>query len=139
MGTVVVRTKRSEANPTLLVEVYMLIPTILLTIAALGGLVLLGIRLSGKPYPPLFLAGVHGLVAVAGFGFLLQAIFSGSAPDLAKWAAGAFGIAAIGGIALLAGFHLRHKPLPVPLILIHGVVAIAGLVILIISQIPPAN
>ena len=43
-----------------------------------------------------------------------------------------FAIAALGGITL-ATLHFRHKNLPMPLALIHGLLAAAGLVVLIMA------
>jgi hypothetical protein len=114
----------------------MLIATIVIGLAALGGAVMLGIRMNGKPYPPIELAVLHGLLVLAGIGVLVQAIASGSAPLLAQYAAAVFGIAAVGGLVLLFGFHLRKRPLPIPLIILHAAVGAVGLVLLIIAQLP---
>jgi hypothetical protein len=43
-----------------------------------------------------------------------------------------FAVAALGGITL-ATLHLRHKGLPMPLALGHGLLAAAGLVVLILA------
>lgn len=43
-----------------------------------------------------------------------------------------FAVAAVGGITL-ATLHLRHKGLPMPLALGHGLLAAAGLVVLIVA------
>lgn len=45
-----------------------------------------------------------------------------------------FAVAALGGL-ILAGKHLRRQPLPMPLSLIHGGVAAAGLVALVVAAI----
>ena len=47
--------------------------------------------------------------------------------------AGVFALAALGGLTLFLGFHLRQKPLPVWMILGHGLVGIAGVVLLAIT------
>ena len=44
-----------------------------------------------------------------------------------------FALAALGGLTLFLGFHLRQKPLPVWMILGHGLVGIAGVVLLAIT------
>jgi glucose uptake protein GlcU len=49
-----------------------------------------------------------------------------------------FAVAALGGL-ILAGKHLRNQQLPMPLALIHGVVAAAGLVVLIAGAISPGG
>src|SRR5262245_31592847 len=54
-----------------------------------------------------------------------------------RWAAVLFGLAAIGG-ATLATLHFRGRsPLPMPLALLHGLLAATGLVVLIISALQP--
>ncbi len=47
------------------------------------------------------------------------------------WTIVLFVLAALGGFALLS-FHLRGKPLPTPVTIIHGLVAAVGLVLLIV-------
>jgi hypothetical protein len=106
---------------------------IVLTLAALGGLILAGIRLGGAPWPPLWLALGHGAVAALGVGLLIYAAVSPGIPGLAQVALGIFILAALGGAVLLLGFHLRSKALPIPFVLGHGLIAATGLVLLLLS------
>lgn len=107
---------------------------IILGLAALGGLALAGIRFSGKPYPPTWMALGHGAVAATGLGFLIMAAQSTAGiPQLAQIALGVFVLAALGGLTLFVGFHMQRKPLPIPFILAHGLTAIVGYVMLLMG------
>jgi hypothetical protein len=106
---------------------------IVLVLAAIGGLTLAAIRLSGKPWPPMWMALGHGAVAATGVGLLIYAAVSPGIPTLAQVALGIFILAALGGATLFLGFHMRNKALPVPLVLGHGVIAATGLALLLIS------
>jgi hypothetical protein len=102
----------------------------LFAIAAAGGLALAGMRLSGKEVPPMWLAVVHGLVAASGLVALVVAVLGAGAPTTATIALVGFVVAALGGFALFAN-HLKGKALPIPLVLIHGGVAVVSFVILL--------
>ena len=107
---------------------------IVLVLAALGGLVVAGIRLSGAPRPPTWVALGHGAVAATGLGLLIYAAaVSPGIPFLAQVALGVLLLAAVGGATLFLGFHLREKPLPIPLVLGHGVTALVGVVLLLLT------
>lgn len=97
-------------------------------IAALGGLVLAIRHFKGqeRPWP---LAILHGLLGAAGLVLLLLPLLSGGIPALAKTALALFAVAALGGF-LLFSFHLRNKPLPSPVVVIHAGVAIVAFVLL---------
>jgi hypothetical protein len=104
---------------------------IILGVAALGGLALAGMRLSGTPRPPTWMALGHGVVAAAGLGLLIYAAISPGIPGLAQVALGVLVLAALGGATLFLGFHLQGKPLPIPIVLGHGLTAIVGYVLLL--------
>ena len=106
---------------------------IVLALAALGGLTLAVIRLRGAPWPPLWMALGHGAVAATGVGLLIYAAASTGIPTLAQVALATFVLAALGGAVLLLGFHLRSKPLPIPFVLAHGLIAAIGYVLLLVS------
>jgi hypothetical protein len=106
---------------------------IVLLFAAIGGLTLAVIRLRGAPWPPLWMALGHGAVAATGVGLLIYAAMSQGIPTLAQVALGIFILAALGGAVLLLGFHLRSKPLPIPFVLGHGLIAATGFVLLLLS------
>jgi FtsH-binding integral membrane protein len=109
----------------------MAIALILFAVAALGGLIMASIRLRGSN-PPLALALVHGTVAAAGLIALIVALLHAS-ESLPKNALVLFINAALGGYELFAT-HLRKKNIPVPLMLIHAVVAVGGFVVLLIGS-----
>ncbi len=106
---------------------------IVLGLAALGGLTLVIIRLKGTPLPPTALAVGHGLVAATGVALLIYAAVSTGVPQLAQFALGVFVVAALGGLFVFATYHLKGRPLPIPLILGHGLLAVTGYVLLLVA------
>jgi hypothetical protein len=106
---------------------------IVLLLAAIGGATLVAIRLRGAPWPPLWLAIVHGLVAATGVGILIYAAATTELPGLAIAALVVFVLAALGGATLFLGFHMRSKALPIPFVLGHGLIAVTGYVLLLIA------
>ncbi len=104
----------------------------LFVLAALGGLTMVGMRLSGSPRPPTWLALGHGALAVTGLVMLIYLATEGI-PLYSQIALGIFILAALGGLFVFVAYHLRHKPLPIPLIVGHGAIAIAGVVLLLID------
>jgi hypothetical protein len=106
---------------------------IVLALAAVGGLTLAAIRLRGAPWPPMWLAHVHGLVAATGVALLIYAASTDGIPGLAKIALCIFILAALGGATLFVAFHRVSKPLPIPLVIGHGLIAITGYVLLLLS------
>ena len=116
--------------------------TITLVVAAIGGITMATIRLSGRPLPPTWLALAHGALALFGVGLLAGWYFSYGLPPLGRIALGIFVLAAIGGATLFGGFHLRGRPLPVALVLGHGLLALTGVTLLIICLVqstPPGK
>ncbi len=109
------------------------ISALILSMAAIGGAVLAAIRLRGAPYPPLALAHGHGAIAAAGVITLAYAAYSAGIPQLAQIALGIFVLAALGGAVMMGLFHLKSKPLPIPLVLGHGILALVGLGLLLKS------
>ena len=104
-----------------------------LSLAALGGLTLAAIRLSGKPRPPTWMALGHGFVAVIGLILLGYAAATDGIPQLAQIALGVFVLAAIGGATMFLGFHIKERALPIPFVVGHGLIAIAGLALLLFA------
>jgi hypothetical protein len=107
---------------------------ILLAVAALGGLTMAVIRLRGTPQPPTWLALVHGAVAATGLGMLIYQAVTTGVPQLAQYAIGVFVLAALGGSVLFFGFHLAKKALPIPFVIGHGLIAVTGFVMLLLSM-----
>jgi hypothetical protein len=110
----------------------MVVALVLFGIAALGGLVLAGQRLRGAPQPALPVALVHGAVAASGLVVLIIAVVGGAVPPIAKVALIVFLVAALGGFFLFA-HHLQKKALPIPVMVVHALVAVAGFVLLLLG------
>jgi hypothetical protein len=109
------------------------VAVVLLALTGAGGLLLAGIRFSGRPHPPTWLAMGHGLLAGSGLTLLLYAGFAAGMPG-AAWAGLALLVAAaIGGLVLNLGYHWRRQPLPAWLVLVHAAVAAVGLVVVAVS------
>ena len=102
---------------------------VLLVIAALGGATLLSLRAARGANPPRALAFLHGILAASGLvALLLQVAETGwtGRPFTALLLVGA---AALGGFALIA-MHLRGRLIPLPFALLHGLLALSGVVVL---------
>src|SRR5438034_6958674 len=97
----------------------MQLAAIFFALAALGGLTIAGMRLSGTPRPPIWLAMGHGAIAAAGLLTLIYTAATQPLPTIALAALGFFVLAAAGGATIFVLFHLRAKPLPIPLVLGH--------------------
>lgn len=107
--------------------------TVLLALAALGGMALAGIRLAGRPYPPAALAMAHGLLAGAALTLLLYAGLTAGLPRLA-WAGLAILLpAAALGAWLNLGFHARQRPIPMAPMAVHALLAVAGFSLLLLG------
>lgn len=107
--------------------------TILLAIAALGGLVMAIMRFAGRDRPPSALAMLHGLLAGAGLTLLLYAGFTAGIPRMAWIGAGLLVLAALGGVYLNLGYHDKQLPLPKPIVLGHAVLAVLGFGLIFIA------
>lgn len=103
---------------------------VVFAVAALGGLTLAYMRIVKKDVS-LPLAVVHGIFAATGLVLLIIGVtqMGGSGATAALII---FLVAALGGFTLLS-FHLRTRPLPVPLVIVHGLVAVAAFVTLLIA------
>ena len=110
---------------------------IVLGLAAVGGATLAGIRLAGKPRPPTWLALGHGAIAAAGLLRLIYVAATQTVPTAGLAALGGFVLAALGGAAIFALFHLREKALPIPLVLGHGAIAVVSFVLLLVAIYQP--
>lgn len=110
----------------------LLLPLIFFSASALGGIIMAVMRFAGRPLPPLPLAILHGVLAVGGLISLIVYISSRVVPSSAVVAFILFFIAATGGV-LLFSMHLKKKPLPIPLIILHALAAIAGYITLLLT------
>lgn len=105
--------------------------TVLLAIAAAGGLLLAGIRFAGNRQPPTALAMLHGFLAAAAVTLLLYATFTVGLPGMARLALVLFLVAAGGGVILNLNYHWKQLPLPKWLIIVHAIAAIVGFLLLL--------
>jgi hypothetical protein len=81
----------------------------------------------------MWMAHGHGLVAATGVGLLVYTATTTGLPTLALVALVIFVLAALGGLAMFLLFHQAGKPLPIPLVLGHGSIAVTGYVLLLVS------
>ena len=107
----------------------MLTALIIFGIAAAGGLLLAFMRVTNKPLP-MPLALLHGALAATGLVLLAVAAFGAGGAERARLALGLFVLAALGGFVLFS-FHLRKKQLPLGIVVVHALVAIAAFLILL--------
>ena len=108
----------------------LLTSTVLLAIAAVGGLVMAGIRFVGNRPPPAPLAMLHGFLAAAAVTLLVYAAATVGLPVMALAALALFLAAAAGGAILNLNYHWKQRPLPKWLIFVHAIAAVAGFVLL---------
>lgn len=101
-------------------------------VAALGGLLMAGIRFSGAQNPPAWLAMVHGLLAASGLTLLIYTAVTIGIPSLAKIALAFFVVAAMGGAVMNLLFHMKLRPLPIPLMIGHALLAVTGFALLLL-------
>lgn len=106
---------------------------VLLAITALGGLLMAGMRFSGRPRPPSSIAMLHGLLAASGLTLILYAGFTAGMGSGGWLGLVLLVAAALGGLVLNLRYHSEGLELPVWLILVHAAVAATGLVVLAIS------
>src|SRR5450755_1860689 len=105
--------------------------TVLIALAAAGGLVMAGIRFVGDRPPPAPLAMLHGFLAAAAVTLLLYAAATVGLPVIALVALALFLAAAGGGAILNLNYHWKQLPLPKWLVVVHAIAAIAGFVLLV--------
>ena len=104
---------------------------IVFAIAAVGGATLATLHFRGRTPPPMPLALLHGLLAASGLVLMIAAALT--QPGLRGLALASlviFAVAALGGFYLFS-FHLRGKPLPSPVVLIHGSAAVVAFLLLL--------
>ncbi len=105
---------------------------VLFALAACGGLLMAGLRLTGMPRPPAWLAMGHGLLAAAGLTLLIYAACSVGVAGMVLVAIGLLIAAAAGGVAMNLLFHVKRKPLPLPLMAAHAALAVVALALLLV-------
>jgi hypothetical protein len=105
----------------------------LLSVTALGGVLMAFIRLGRNVNPPSWLAMLHGLLAASALTLLLYAYCTTGLPALAGWALLLFLAAAAGGGYLNLGYHAKAMALPKGIMLGHAGIAVVGYVLLLVS------
>ena len=110
----------------------------LFTLAALGGLVMAGIRFGGKRNPPAWLAMVHGLLAAAGITLLAYAALTSEVPNLAVISVLLFLLAAGGGAVLSLAYKWKQRLLPSWLVIAHALLAVLGYTLLLFAVFAPS-
>ncbi len=105
----------------------------LLSVTALGGVLMAFIRLGRHVNPPSWLAMLHGLLAASALTLLLYAYFTTGLPALAGWALLLFLAAAAGGGFLNLAYHAKAIPLPKGIMLGHAGIAVVGYALLVVA------
>lgn len=105
----------------------------LFLLAALGGVLMAGIRFMGKRNPPPWIAMLHGLLAGAGVTLLAYAAVTATIPPMATIALLLFVLAALGGLVLNLNYEWNRRLLPAPLLVVHALVAVTAFVLLLIA------
>jgi hypothetical protein len=106
---------------------------VLLAITGAGGLLMAGMRFTGRPHPPDWLAMLHGLLAASGLTLVLYGALTAGLPGGAWLGLIAMAAAALGGLVLNLGYHAKRQALPIWLVLVHAAVAAIGLVVFAIA------
>jgi hypothetical protein len=109
----------------------MLVPAILLGLAALGGAGLLFLRFRGGN-PPLLFAAFHGTLAATGLVTLAIAVIADQWRGVAKFALGTLVLAAVLGVLLVAQ-HVKGRLIPLTLAVFHAMLAALGYVLLLVQ------
>ncbi len=89
-------------------------------------------RFGGRELPPLGLALLHGLLAVAGLVALIVALVGHGYTVVTIIALLGFVGAALGGFYLFS-LHMKKQALPIPTMLVHGGFAVVSFVILLVG------
>jgi len=110
----------------------MTVALVLFALAALGGVTMAAMRLRGAERPPTGLALAHGALAAAGLIALILAVMNMTDPGAARTALLVLVLAAVGGFFLFAQ-HMQKRALPIPVMVIHGLVAVVGFIILLMA------
>ncbi len=105
---------------------------VLFALAAVGGLLMAGMRMRGTPRPPAWLAMGHGLLAAAGLTLLIYAACTVGVASIVLLAIGLLLAAAVGGVIMNLLFHVKGLPLPLPLMAAHAVLAVVALALLLV-------
>ena len=105
----------------------------LLTIAALGGIVMAITRFFQNRNPPSWLAMLHGLLAAAGLTLIFFASLTARVPQLANIGLALLVLAALGGVVLNQKYQWKAVLLPRGLLIGHALFAVVGFVFVVLA------
>ena len=105
----------------------------LLTIAALGGIVMAITRFLRNKNPPNWLAMLHGFLAAAALTLLFFATFTVGLPQLTNVGLGMLVLAALGGVVLNQKYQWKTILLPRGLVVGHAVFAVVGFLLVLLT------
>jgi hypothetical protein len=103
---------------------------LLIAAAAVFGLYMAAQHFRGRTPPPAAAAVLHGLFAISGVVTLLLGVLEIGFGSVHTWALVLFAVAALGGLYLVS-HHVRRRPLPGAVIVIHGIVAAIAFLVLL--------
>jgi glucose uptake protein GlcU len=103
---------------------------LLIALGAVLGLYMAVQHFKGRTPPKAGVAILHGLLAVSGVIVLLLGVWEIGFGTAHTWALLLFGVAALGGLFLVS-HHMRQRPLPNGVIVIHGLVAAIAFLVLL--------
>jgi hypothetical protein len=106
---------------------------VLLALTAAGGLLMAFMRFRGRPQPPSWIAMGHGLLAGSALTLILYPAFTAGISRAAIVGLVILLGAATGGVVLNLNYHVKHRELPIWLVLVHAAVAVIGFLILAIA------
>jgi glucose uptake protein GlcU len=106
------------------------VAVILIALGAVVGLTMAVQHFKGRTPPKPGVAILHGLLAGSGVVLLLLGVWEMGFGTLHTWALVLFVVAALGGLYLVS-HHMRQKPLPGGVIVIHGLVAAIAFLVLL--------
>ena len=107
------------------------LPILFFTIAAAGGMTLVTMKYRGKGMP-ISLAIAHGIFAATGLVILLVNVIMDTSNTLMNISPALFAAAALGGSTVFS-FHIRKRPMPDKLIIIHGSGAVISFIPLLLA------
>ncbi|HEX6929287.1 MAG TPA: hypothetical protein VF267_08555 [Gammaproteobacteria bacterium] len=102
----------------------------LFLLAAVGGLIMATQVFQGRK-PTVAIAALHGPLAAIALLMVFWLWMQSGASALMSVGLGVLVIAALGGFFLLS-FHVRNKPHPKPVVVLHALLAVTGVVTLVL-------
>lgn len=100
--------------------------TLLLLLAAIGGIAMAAVRLRRKVNPPSWLAMAHGFLAAAAFTLIVYAALQDEVPASAATGIVILLVGSAGGIAMNLHYHLAGKLIPQWLLMLHILLGVVG-------------